>query len=162
MPAKSLVHAFATSVLGLVSAAVTGTACHAQECDGAVTNTRLVVQVDGVRSSKGLTAVTLYPDDPDRFLKRHGSLKVVRVPARAPSTDVCMYLPAPGGYGIAVYHDENGNRRLDKNGFLPAEGSALSNNPKVSFFHLPSLKNSRFVTHAGDNRIEVRLRYPNT
>lgn len=161
MPAMSPIRALAIAALGILGGAAVAAAAHAQDCDGAPTDTKLVVQVDGVRSSKGLMAVTLYPDDPDRFLRRHGSLKVVRVPAKAPSTEVCMYVPGPGGYGVAVYHDENGNRKLDKNGFLPAEGSGLSNNPKVSFFRLPSLKNSRFVTHAGDNRTEIRLRYPN-
>lgn len=131
------------------------------ECDGAPTSARLIVQVDNVASSQGLMAVTLYPDDPDKFLKHHGSIRVVRVPARAPTTNVCLYLPGPGGYGVAVYHDANSNHHLDKNGFLPAEGSGLSNNPKVSLFHLPALKNSRFVTHAGENRIKINLRYPN-
>jgi uncharacterized protein (DUF2141 family) len=160
MPPIRAVTAATIAGLAVTLAATAATAARAQTCDGAVTDTKLVVQVDGVESSKGLMAVTLYPDDPDRFLKHHGSLKVVRVAARAPTTDVCLYLPGPGGYGIAVYHDENGNHHLDKSGFLPAEGSGLSNNPKVNLFHLPALKNSRFVTHAGDNRIEIRLRYP--
>lgn len=161
MSAKSLSHVVAASAAGCLAALLATTAARAENCDGAVTSTKLEVQVDGVRSGRGLMAVTLYPDDPNRFLRRHGSLRVVRVTARAPSVTVCLYLPGPGGYGVAVYHDENGNRHLDKNGFLPAEGSGLSNNPKVNLFHLPSLKNSRFATHAGENRIEIGLRYPN-
>ena len=157
MPAKRLMQACAAPALGM---ALMAGAAHAENCDGATSNTRLIVQVDGVAGSEGLMAITLYPDDPDRFLRRHGSLKVVRVTARAPITTVCLYLPGPGGYGVAVYHDANGNRHLDKAGLLPAEGSGLSNNPKVSLFHLPTLKNSRFVTHAGENRIEIALRYP--
>jgi len=158
MPASRLLK---TCALAAVAAtALTAGAARAEDCDGAPTTTRLIVQVDGVHSSNGLMAITLYPDDPDRFLRRHGSLKVVRVPAKGPTTEACLYLPAPGGYGVAVYHDENGNRHLDKNGLLPAEGSGLSNNPSVSLFHLPSLKNSRFLTHVGENRIEIRLRYP--
>jgi uncharacterized protein (DUF2141 family) len=160
MPAKSLMQALAAPALAATAAAILATSAQAQECDGAPTNTKLIVQVDGVRSSQGLMAVTLYPDDPDRFLRHHGSLKVVRTAAKAPTTDVCLYLPAPGYYGIAVYHDENGNRKLDKSGFFPSEGSGLSNNPKVVFYRLPPLKNSRFNTHAGDNHIEISLRYP--
>lgn len=155
MHVRSFAVALAASSLSLTAAAA-----HAEDCEGVATGTKLIVQVRGVQSSEGLMAVTLYPDDPDRFLKRHGSLTVVRVPARSPRTNVCLDLPSPGAYGVAVYHDENGNRHLDKSGFLPSEGSGLSNNPKVNLFHLPSLKNSRFVAHAGENQIVVRLRYP--
>lgn len=132
----------------------------ADGCQGPPSSARLTVQVEGVRSSDGLMAVTLYPDDPKRFLARHGSLKVFRAPARAGVTDVCLYLPGPGFYAIAVYHDANANHHLDRAGLLPKEGSGLSNNPPVSLLHLPTLKASRFPTHAGDNRIEVGLRYP--
>src|SRR4051812_26004077 len=76
MHAKSLLHAAAFAF-----AALAATTSHAQDCDGPASSAKLVVQVDGVRSSNGLVAVTLYPDDPDRFLRRHGSLKVVRVAA---------------------------------------------------------------------------------
>jgi uncharacterized protein (DUF2141 family) len=129
-------------------------------CQGLVSDTRLIVEVEGVRSADGLVAVTLYPDDASRFLAHHGSLKVVRTPARAGATDVCLYLPAPGYYAVAVYHDANGDHRLDRSGLMPREGSGLSNNPQVSLLHWPSYKASRFPTHAGDNHIAVTLHYP--
>jgi uncharacterized protein (DUF2141 family) len=129
-------------------------------CQGAPSDTKLIVEVEGVRSADGLVAVTLYPDDPGRFLAKRGSLKVVRTPAHAGATDVCLYLPGPGYYAVAVYHDANGNHHLDRSGLLPQEGSGLSNNPQVSLLHWPSYKASRFPTHAGDNRISVALHYP--
>lgn len=154
--------ALALCLLALAIPAVSraDAAPHGDGCQGDPSNTRLTVAVEGVRSGDGLVAVTLYPDDPKRFLAHHGSLKVFRVPARAGATNVCLYLPGPGYYAVAVYHDANGNRHLDRAGFLPQEGSGLSNNPPVDIFHFPSLKASRFATQAGDNRIEVRLHYP--
>lgn len=130
-------------------------------CQGTPSDTRLIVEVENVRSNDGLMAVTLYADDPQRFLARHGSLRVVRVPAHVGATDVCLFLPGSGYYAVAVYHDANGNHHLDRSGLLPQEGSGLSNNPHVSLLHLPTLKGSRFPTHAGDNHIGVALRYPN-
>lgn len=150
--------ALALSLLGLAFPALAR--ADGGACQGAPSDTRLIVEVEGVRSADGLMAVTLYPDDPDRFLAHHGSLKVVRVPAHAGATDVCLYLPGPGYYAVAVYHDANGNHHLDRSGLLPQEGSGLSNNPQVSLLHWPTLKASRFPTHAGDNHIAVALRYP--
>ena len=148
--------ALALALLGLALP----TLAQAQACQGTSSDTRLIVEVEGVRSSDGLMAVTLYPDDPDRFLAHHGSLKVARVPAHDGATDVCLFLPGPGYYAVAVYHDANGNHHLDRSGLLPQEGSGLSNNPQVSLLHWPTLKASRFPTHAGDNHIAVALRYP--
>ena len=40
----------------------------------------------------------------------------------------------PGTYGIAVYHDKNGNEELDRNLFgAPNEPFGFSNNPKIGF-----------------------------
>jgi uncharacterized protein (DUF2141 family) len=161
MPARRLALALCLTVLAFpalprAEAAPPG----AGDCQGDPSTVRLTVQVDGVRSSDGLMAVTLYPDDPKRFLARHGSLKVFRASARAGATNVCLYLPGPGYYAVAVYHDANANRHLDRAGLFPKEGSGLSNNPPVDLLHFPTLKASRFATHAGDNRIEVALHYP--
>lgn len=159
MPAKSLSLAFAASALAALSVSG-GAAARAQDCDGTPSSAKLIVQVDGVQSGNGKVTLTLYPDDPAKFLAPHGSLKVVRAPAKSPTTYSCFYLPGPGGYAVAVYHDENGNGKFDRKGILPAEGSGLSDNPNVGLFHLPTLSGSRFVTHVGENHIEIRLRYP--
>jgi uncharacterized protein (DUF2141 family) len=152
--------ALAFSLLALSTPALAQEPASEGGCQGTPSDTRLTVQVQGVRSADGLMAVTLYPDDPKRFLAHHGSLKVVRVPAHVGSTNVCMFLPGAAYYAVAVYHDANGNHHLDRSGLLPQEGSGLSNNPKVNLLHWPTLKGSRFPTHAGENRIAVSLRYP--
>ena len=77
----------------------------AQDCTGRPSATRLIVTVSNVRAAQGLIAVTLYADDSSRFLARRGSLYVGRVPARAGVTRVCIHVPRPGLYGLAVYHD---------------------------------------------------------
>ncbi|MFL6858812.1 MAG: DUF2141 domain-containing protein [Allosphingosinicella sp.] len=129
-------------------------------CTGHPSATRLYVRVEGVRSAEGLVAVTLYPDDRARFLAHRGSLYVGRVPAVKGTTRACIYVPAPGAYAIAAYHDADGNRHLTKNAIgFPAEGGGFSNNPNT-FLGLPSFSASRFTVKASGEEIRIRLRYP--
>jgi uncharacterized protein (DUF2141 family) len=130
------------------------------QCTGHPSDTRLFVRVEGVRSSQGLMAVTLYTDDAHRFLAHRGSLYVGRSPAHAGVTRACIYVPKPGIYAIVVYHDANANRKLDRNfiGF-PAEGGGFSNNPNT-FLGLPTFHSVRFRVRESGDEITVRLRYP--
>jgi uncharacterized protein (DUF2141 family) len=129
-------------------------------CTGRPSDTRVYVRVEGVRSSAGLMAVTLYPNNPKRFLARHGSLYVGRSPARQGVTETCIYVPQPGIYAFAVYHDADGNRKLNRNliGY-PAEGFGFSNNPNT-FLGIPSFGALRVGVRGNGQRITIRLRYP--
>lgn len=132
----------------------------AQDCTGRPSATRLFVNVSGVRSAQGLIAVTLYADDPGRFLARRGSLYVGRMPARAGTTRVCIHVPAPGIYSLAVYHDANADRRFDRNMLgLPAEGYGFSNDAPT-LFGLPRFRAVRLNVPRDGFSTNVRLRYP--
>lgn len=146
----------------LLAAAALGAAGQAAaqgDCTGPPSATRLFVNVEGVRSSQGLIAVTLYPDDSHRFLARRGSLYVGRVPARAGTTRVCIHLPAPGTWAIAVYHDADGNRRFNRTGLgLPAEGYGFSNNAPA-LLGLPSFRRVRLAVPRTDMATSISLHY---
>ncbi len=129
-------------------------------CTGHVGTVKLYVNVQGVRSNQGLIAVTLYADDSQKFLAHHGSLYVGRVPAHQGTTRVCIWVPRPGIWAIVAYHDENSNRKLDRNMIgMPKEGGGFSNNPST-FLGLPAFHNVRFPVRAPQTEINVRLRYP--
>jgi len=137
-----------------------GSAAAQPGCTGPASPVRLQVDVQGVRSSNGLVAVTLYADDPRRFLARRGSLYVGRVPARAGTTRMCIHLPSTGVWGLAVYHDENGDRRFDRTGLgMPAEGFGFSNNPGT-LFGVPAFRSVRLSVPRNGMRATIRLRYP--
>jgi len=145
-----------TAVLGLATAAAAATA---DDCEGQAGQTKLTVQVTGVRAAKGEMAVTLYPDDAKRFLAPHSKLARVRAVAQAPMTTACFWLPAPGFYAVSVYHDENANHDFDRTVLgLPAEGFAFSNDPPTPTA-LPPFKAVRFKAGDGETRIKVKLRY---
>jgi uncharacterized protein (DUF2141 family) len=145
-------------VLGLAAASA-GQATAQPECAGRPGPVRLNVTVEGVRSDQGLIALTVYADDSSRFLARRGSLYVGRVPARSPTTELCIYLPSHGVFALGVYHDADGDRRFDRTGIgLPAEGFGFSNNPPL-FLSIPSFRSVRLAVPRDNMRTTIRLRY---
>jgi uncharacterized protein (DUF2141 family) len=153
----SILRHFTLAVVALCAASAA--AAEEPECTGHKGPLKLYVNVHGVRSNQGLIAVTLYADDSSKFLMHHGSLYVGRVPAMAPATRVCIYVPAPGVYALAVYHDANANRKFDRTGIgLPDEGFGFSNDPPV-FLGMPSFKRVRISVPRTDLSTSVKLRY---
>lgn len=129
-------------------------------CTGREGPLKLYVDVEGVRSSDGLVAVTLYADDSSRFLRSRGSLYVGRVPAQSGETRVCIYLPSAGTYALAVYHDADADRKFGRTGIgLPAEGFGFSNNPAV-FLGMPRFSSVRLSVPRTDLSTRIKLRYP--
>jgi uncharacterized protein (DUF2141 family) len=129
-------------------------------CTGTPSATRLVVQVENVKSNHGLVAVTLYTDVRRKFLARRGSLYVGRVPARQGRTDVCIHVPRPGIYALAVYHDADSDRSFDRTTLgLPSEGFGFSNNPPT-FLGMPRFGSVRISVPRSGARTMVKLKYP--
>lgn len=129
-------------------------------CTGPASAHWINLAVEGLRNSNGVVTLTLYPDDPARFLKPKGSLYVTKVTARQGLAHACIYIPEPGGYGLALYHDENANGRIDRNALgIPKEGFGFSNNPRI-FLSAPSFAKVRFVVTGGGASTRIRMKYP--
>lgn len=149
----------------IMSAAVAGPATgRAQgapgDCVGPPSNTWLTVAVNGVRSSSGLVAVTVYADDRSRFLVKRGSVGVMRVKAIEGETRACVFLPGPGTWALAIYHDENGNEQFDRSGLgLPREGYGFTNNPST-LAGLPNFGSVRLSVPKPGLLTRIRLKYP--
>lgn len=145
--------------IALASAlAATPGVAQAEDCTGTKSDTKLYVNVENVKSAQGLIAVTLYADNSKKFLAKKGSLYVGRVSAKAGTTRVCIYVPAPGTYGLAVYHDKDGNRKFNRNGVgMPAEPYGFSNNAST-FLGLPSFKSVRMSVPKDGFQTSVKLK----
>ena len=70
---------------------------------------------------------------------------------------VCMPLPGPGAYGIAVRHDLDGDGKTD----IFGDGGAISNNPSVNIFNLgkPSYRKAAFEVGNRIESITLQMRY---
>ena len=91
-----------------------------------------LVHVTGVKQHTGKLRGQLYGSDPDAFLAKGRYLKRIDVPvAPGGAMDVCVALPHPGDYAIAVRHDINGSGKSDWN-----DGGGFSRNPHLSLFDL--------------------------
>lgn len=115
----------------------------------------LSITVDGVKSSQGQIMVALY-DSADGFLKR--TVKTGAAPAANGSTKLTIKDVPAGEYGFALFHDANGNGKMDKNMMgIPSEDYAFSNNA-LGNMGPPSFEQARFSVPAAGAATTVSLR----
>jgi uncharacterized protein (DUF2141 family) len=141
-------------------AAIPGVSHGQAPCAGEPSDAKLHLTIEGVGNSNGLMTATLYGDDPAKFLKKAGELKVWREPAKSPVTEMCVWLPGPGNYAVAIYHDSKSAMRFTRGALgMPNQGYGFSRNPRL-FLGPPSVKAATFPAAAGETTIVIKLRYP--
>ncbi len=114
------------------------------------------VVVSGFKQASGTLKVTLYDGDPARYLVHLGKLRNVVVPVHSMAPmEVCIAVPAPGNYAVALHHDLNGNGDKDR-----ADGGGYSRNPHLSIFNLkPPFSATGIHVGNGPTRTGVVLMY---
>ena len=140
------------------SAAAAAVGPDAAACAPRSGRTAVIVNVRGFRSRAGSLRVALYGSDPAAFLASGQAMRRVDVPvSRAGTMQVCVAVPEPGRYAVAVRHDENGNGRTDWD-----DGGGFSRNPAL---YLPNPRPSHdqvaFDVRPGLQAIYVTLNYRN-
>lgn len=112
----------------------------------------------GLRSDRGLVQVCVTAD-PRHFpaCDHDPAARKLTVKAAAAKTVRVGDLPS-GDYAVALFHDENGNGRLDTRFGLPVEGFGFSNNPRI-LFGPPSFAAARIAVGNGETDETVKLRY---
>lgn len=151
--AAALVYAAATGFAAPAMAAPAG-------CLGTPSETWLNVSIEGLRNGDGLVTVALYPDNPRKFLAKGGTIKNSRFPAAAPVTRACVFVPKPGVYAIAVYHDEDSSLKLNRSGLgLPKEGFGFANNP-ATLVGIPAFSSVRLNVPKAGLTTHVQIKYP--
>lgn len=84
----------------------------------------LVIRAEGVRSADGVVYVGVCATGFDEANCPYKD----RARARAGTIEFRIPNVKPGRYAIAIYHDVNGNGRLDRTLFIPDEPYGFSNN----------------------------------
>jgi uncharacterized protein (DUF2141 family) len=77
-------------------------------------------------------------------------------------TDVSMlieFINIPSGiYAINVFHDENSNKKMDKNFlFIPKEGYGCSNNPRL--LGPPTFNKTKFDFDSQQIELKIEMKY---
>jgi len=115
------------------------------------------VRVATFRSLKGFLRCRLY-SRPEGFPGKPPFDAEQSVPVTAATATCTFPGVAPGTYAVALFHDENGDGKLDTNFMgIPREGVGVSNN-KLRSFGPPKWDDAKFVLK-GDLVIDVALHY---
>lgn len=114
----------------------------------------MLVRVSGFKQPGGTVKVALYAEH--GYLAKRGKLGKVVVPVRSTAPlDICIAVPRPGEYAVAVHHDINGNGNKD-----PSDGGGYSRNPRLSITHLrPSFGKTAVQVGRAPRQVTVLLQY---
>nr|WP_299382570.1 DUF2141 domain-containing protein [Allomuricauda sp.] len=111
------------------------------------------VHVVNIPSEEGKVNVAVYNSDAS-FLKFEGVVKAHSTPAKEGSVEVVLENLPDGEYALAIFHDKNGNDKLDTNWLgIPTEKVAFSK-AKMKTFGPPKYEECRFKV-SGDTEINI-------
>ncbi len=114
----------------------------------------MLVRVSGFKQASGTVKVALY--EAQGCLAKGGQLGKVVVPVN--STEpmyICIAVPGPGEYAVAVHHDINGNGEKDA-----SDGGGYSGNPRLSILNLrPSFGKTAVHVGSAPRQVAVLLQY---
>jgi uncharacterized protein (DUF2141 family) len=119
----------------------------------------LNVEVTGMKDQTGLLCMKLFtgnqgfPDSNEKALKRE-CVKITEDPMKF----TYRGLPA-GSYAIALFHDANGDRKLNRNAAgMPLEGYGFSKNPVVKQGP-PKFGQAVFLVAGPNTGIRIEMKY---
>lgn len=135
---------------------------HEANCPEGYTGPSVLVRVSGFKDRTGQLRVELYPDNPEDFLSPGRALRAagkvfqrIDIPTpQAGDGEVCIVVPAAGGYAAAILHDRNGDGKL--NPF--SDGYGFPNNPSLGYSK-PDAKEAAFRVGEGRATVDVVLNY---
>ena len=115
--------------------------------------------IEGLRSDRGQVVCALFTsadDFPKRVDRAFERVTAQIMSGRA----TCKFPNVPAGhYAISVFHDENGNGKLDTNWLgIPREGVGASNNPKPRMGP-PKFAAAEFQDSGASMDVEIIMHY---
>jgi uncharacterized protein (DUF2141 family) len=115
----------------------------------------VLVHVAGFKQARGKVKLSLY--GADHWLNKQGRITKIKLPVTGNAMDICVPVPAPGRYAVAVHHDFNVNGERDRQ-----DGGGYSRNPKVTLLNpKPPFSRAAFTVGNGPARVGVTLLYIN-
>ena len=117
---------------------------------------QLTVEIPNLESPTGYLFLAVY-DSENTFMNAEAAVKREIIPINGPEFAYVIPDLPPGEYAIAVFHDSNGNKKLDKNFLgIPKEGYGFSNDARGRFGP-PSFKAASFLVYTEALAIRIQL-----
>lgn len=114
----------------------------------------LSVDIQNVRKKQGAVYIALF--EPGKSFPEGKPMEGKKIDVTSGSVKT-TFTVEPGDYAIAVYHDENGNGKMDKRIFgIPKEPYGFSNNFKP-VMSAPKFSDCRFSVGDGGRSISIQL-----
>jgi uncharacterized protein (DUF2141 family) len=125
----------------------------------AFSQTRVVAEIHNFRNDKGVCKACLF-NNPDSFNDDGGKpFKCVTIAIKNRAAEAVFNVPA-GTYALFVFHDANGNNKMDKNFLgIPKEGYGASKN-RLPFAGAPNYNDNKFLVD-DKSAITLQLRIRN-
>ncbi|MBV1775422.1 DUF2141 domain-containing protein [Burkholderiaceae bacterium DAT-1] len=119
-----------------------------------VQGAELQVEVKGVEEASGMVQVALFNSEGTWLNKRFTSMSAS---ARKGTVSVTFKDIPMGDYAISVYHDVNGNGKLDSNFIgMPSEPYGFSNDAK-GMFGPAKFEDAKFKVEGKETAIRINL-----
>lgn len=119
----------------------------------------LRINITDIEHSEGNIRVALF-DNAKKFPSTDVSKAQSELKAQKGSVTVVFAGIVPGRYAVALYHDENGNKKLDQNFLgIPKEGYGFSRDAR-GFMGPPKFSQSAFDFNEENSDIVIEMRYP--
>jgi uncharacterized protein (DUF2141 family) len=137
----------------LLALGVTYGVAHAQSaCE-------LIVDIDGFRNTRGVAGGAIFQSTDGWPEASERAFQLAHSPIEDTHAILHFTGLAPGKYAVVVIHDENSNKRLDRNLFrVPKEGFGFANNPHVTFSP-PSFDAAAIQVTCPETTIKIGLIY---
>jgi uncharacterized protein (DUF2141 family) len=119
----------------------------------------LIIRVTGFRNTKGVLGAELFTSSVGWPEKVDKSFRHAHFPIDGNHATARFDHIPPGRYGVVVLHDENGNKKLDRDIFMiPKEGFGFANNPKV-LLSAPPIEKATIAVTCPETTTDIRLIY---
>ncbi len=116
----------------------------------------VIIKVTGLRSEKGQVKIAVFNSSAKWLGEEPLYSSTIKVDS--PSVTWKLNDVSHGDYGVAVFHDENKNGKMDKNFLgIPLEPYGFSNNVRVRFGP-PKWQQSKFVVKGSTTEVSIEVK----
>jgi uncharacterized protein (DUF2141 family) len=119
----------------------------------------IVVTIEGFRTASGYARVALFNREAGFPEEESAALRAVVLPIKDGRVQVRFDDVPFADYAVSMYHDENGDKKLNRNLFgVPKEGYGVSNNVRHAM-RAPRFDEARFKIDSASHAVTIKVGY---